>query len=79
MLKLTHVGSSYFISDQANANSRLAAYTVWDVVANYHYDAMDFFIRVDNVTGVKYASYGAYTSLYPAATAQVRAGASYQF
>ena len=78
-LNVAYVGSSFFISDQANANAKLSAYTVWDVVVNYHMQAWDLFARVDNLTNEKYATYAAYTSVYPAAAMQIHAGASYSF
>ncbi len=78
-LNVAYVGSSYFVSDQANANAKLAAYTVWDVVANYRLKAWELFARIDNLTNEHYATYGAYTSVYPAAAMQLRAGASYRF
>jgi len=78
-LKINHVGSSFFVSDQANANPKLAAYTVWDLVVNYKLGSLEWFAAVDNLTDENYATYGAYTSVYPAAGRQVRAGASYSF
>jgi len=78
-LNVTYVGSSYFVSDQANANAKLPAYTVWDVVANYRMKAWELFARIDNLTNEHYSTYGAYTSVYPAAAMQLRAGASYHF
>ena len=79
VLKVTHVGSSFYVSDQANANPKLAAYTVWDAIVNYRYHAVDMFARIDNLTNERHATYGAYTSLYPAAGMQMRAGVSYSF
>ena len=79
LLKVSYVGSSYFVSDQANANPKLPAYAIWDVMMNYRYGELDLFAGIDNLTNKNYATYGAYTSVYPAAGMQLRAGASYSF
>jgi len=84
VLRLTYVGSSYLISDQANARSQLPAYLLVDVVMSYHLAGMDLFARIDNLTNRKYSSYGVWSSFsgdnfYPAAGIGLRAGVSYQF
>jgi outer membrane receptor protein involved in Fe transport len=79
LVKVSYVGSSFFVSDQANANPKLPSYTVWDVMVNYRYGELDLFAGVDNVTNENYATYAAYTSVYPAAGMQLKAGASYSF
>ena len=78
-VKVNYVGSSFFVSDQANVNPKLAAYTVWDLVVNYKQGSLAWFAAVDNLTDKNHATYGAYTSVYPAAGRQVRGGASYSF
>jgi iron complex outermembrane receptor protein len=84
VLKLTYVGSSYLISDQVNARSKLPAYLLVDVIMSYHLADMDLFARIDNLTNRKYSSYGVWSSFsgdnfYPAAGTSLRAGVSYQF
>jgi len=83
-LQLTYVGSSFLISGQANASPRLPAYLTVNAVINYHWQDIDMFARVDNLTGKKYSNYGVFSafsgdSFYPAPTASFRAGASYSF
>ena len=79
LLKVSYVGASFFVSDQANANPKLPSYAIWDVMLNYRYGEFDLFAGVDNLMDEKYSTYGAYTSVYPAAGMQLRAGASYSF
>ncbi len=79
VLKVTHVGSSYFISDQKNANPKLAGYTLLGITANYRYHDVTAFVRGDNITNTRYSSYGSYTSVYPAPGIRVLGGASYHF
>ncbi len=84
VLRLTYVGSSYLISDQANARSKLPAYLLVDIAMSYHLAGMDMFARIDNLTNRRYSSYGVWSSFsgdnfYPAAGTSLRAGVSYQF
>jgi len=84
LVKLTYIGDSYLISDQANARPKLPAYLLVDVVANYRINSFDLFARIDNLTNKKYSSYGVYSAFtgdnfYPASGIGVRAGASYRF
>ena len=84
LLKLTWVGKSYLISDQANVRPQLPAYLLVDVAVNYRLGDAELFARVDNLTNEKYSSYGVYSAFsgdnfYPAAGIGVRAGASYRF
>jgi outer membrane cobalamin receptor len=82
-LNLRYVGTSYLISDQANAGPRLPGYTVADAVVDYRWQHVRMFARVDNLTNRKYSSYGvtyggpAY--YYPAAGIAVNAGADVRF
>ncbi|TLS77571.1 TonB-dependent receptor [Mariprofundus erugo] len=84
ILKLTYVGPSYLISDQANARPQLPAYLLVDTVLNFSLKNMELFVRVDNLTNKQYSSYGVTSAFagdnyYPAAGIGVRAGASYHF
>lgn len=84
LLKLTYVGSSYLISDQANIRPKLPAYLLVDAVVNYRLDGIELFARVDNLTNRQYSSYGVYSAFsgdnfYPAAGIAASAGASYRF
>lgn len=84
LLKLTWVGKSYLISDQANVRPKLPAYLLLDVAMSYRLGDAELYARVDNLTNEKYSSYGVYSAFsgdnfYPAAGIGVRAGASYRF
>jgi len=78
-LNLTYVGSSFQISDQSNTGAKLASYLLLDVVGNYHWQGIDMFARIDNLTNRKYSNYAAYNFFYPAAGIAVHGGASYRF
>jgi len=83
-LHISYVGSSILISDQANKRPRLPSYFVMDATINYHWKDLALFVRVDNLTGRNYSSYGVFSSFsgdnfYPSPTASFRAGASYSF
>lgn len=84
MFKLTYVGSSFLISDQANVRPRLPAYLLVDAAFNYHLKNVELFARIDNLTNRQYSSYGVTSAFagdnyYPAAGIGIRAGASYSF
>jgi len=81
---LTYVGSSFLISDQANVRTPLPSYLTADAVINYHWQDIEMFARVDNLTNKKYSNYGVFSSFsgdafYPAPSTTFRAGASYKF
>ncbi|MFQ5344577.1 MAG: TonB-dependent receptor [Mariprofundus sp.] len=83
-IHLTYVGASFLISDQANVRERLPSYLTADAVINYHWQDIEMFARVDNLTGKKYSNYGVFSSFsgdafYPAPGVTFRAGASYSF
>jgi len=89
-LHMTYVGGSILISDQANMRTRLPGYFIMDAVVNYHWQGVEMFARVDNMTSQNYSSFGVFSpgfppfippsdSFFPAPTATFRAGASYRF
>ncbi len=65
VLKLNYIGDSFLISDQANIRAPLASYFVMDVVANYHWQDVEVFVRADNLTNEKYSSYGVFSPGFP--------------
>jgi len=78
-VNLSYVGSSFQISDQSNAGAKLASYALLDVVGRYHWQNIEMFARIDNLTNKKYSNYAAYDFFYPAAGIAVRGGVSYRF
>ena len=89
-LHASYVGGSILISDQANTRPHLPGYFVIDAVVNYHWQGVDMFARVDNITSRNYSTYGVFSpgfppfippsdNFFPAPTATFRAGASYRF
>lgn len=83
-LNLRYIGNSYLISDQANTHAQLPGYALLGAVARYHWQGMQMFARVDNLTNRKYSSYAVASSTgadgyYPAAGIAVSAGADYHF
>lgn len=78
------LGSSYLISDQANAAPRLPSYVVVNLVARYRWQQMDTFLRIDNLTNARYSRYGVHSAFsgdktYPAPVIAVTAGLGYRF
>jgi len=65
-LMINHVGERYFGGDTANANEKLAAYTVGDFVASWKHADWVVRARVLNLTDRKYSPTGYYGSYYPA-------------
>lgn len=83
-MDLKYLGSSYLISDQANARPQLPSYLVANATVRYRWKDAEAFIRVDNLTNRKYSSYGVHSSFsgdrfYPAPEISVRGGVSYSF
>jgi len=84
-LHMTYVGGSILISDQSNKRAHLPGYFVMDAAVNYHWQDVEMFARVDNLTSRSYSNYGVFSSFagtdnfFPAPTATFRAGASYHF
>jgi len=84
-LHITYTGGSILISDQVNKRAHLPGYFVMDAAVNYHWQGVEVFARVDNITSRNYSNYGVFSSFagtdnfFPAPTATFRAGASYHF
>lgn len=83
-LNASYVGASHLINDQLNTRPKVGAYFLLDAAASYRWQAVEVFVRADNLTSKKYISTGAVSTagvigLYPAATISVRGGASYSF
>jgi len=87
---MNYVGSSILISDQANTRAHLPGYFVMNAVVHYHWQGVEMFARVDNLTSRNYSSFGVFSpgfppfipssdNFFPAPTATFRAGASYKF
>jgi len=78
-----HIGSSWLISDQANARPKLSAYTVVDVRGSYRWHDLKVFMRINNLTNRKYSTYGVHSNsagtdnFYPEAGINGIAGVSY--
>jgi len=90
VVRLSYVGNSFLISDQANARTPLHSYVVLDAIASYHWRDFEMFARMDNLTNRKYSSYGVFSpgfppftppsdNFFPSPEISVRAGVSYAF
>jgi len=53
-----YIGSSYFISDQANRFEKLESYYTIDVRLSYAWKRINAFVGVNNVTDKEYSEYG---------------------
>ena len=53
-----YVGSSYLISDQANALDELDSYSTIDTKLSYSIKGIEAFVGVNNLTDEKYSEYG---------------------
>jgi len=83
-LDVSYVGTSFLISDQANASPKLPAYVVANVIGRYRWQDMDTFLRIDNIANRKYSRYGVHSAFsgdkyYPSPELSVMAGISYRY
>lgn len=83
-LGVNWVGSSFLISDQANAAAKLPGYVVANAVARYRWQDMDTFLRIDNLGNRRFSRYGVHSAFsgdktYPAPEVSVTGGVSYRF
>jgi iron complex outermembrane receptor protein len=60
-----YVGSSYFISDQANLFEKLESYYTIDVRLSYAWKRIHAFVGVNNLTDQEYSEYGVIGGLTP--------------
>ncbi len=90
MLRVTYVGESFLISDQANQRPPLPSYLTIDAVTSYQWRNVEIFARLDNLTNRKYSSFGVFSpgfppfvpasdNFYPSPELSFRAGVSYTF
>jgi len=79
------IGSSYAISDQANAFDKLKAYYTMDAKLSYQWKTLNAYIGVNNLTDQKYSEYAVMDTFltkrnfYPAPERNWIAGISYAY
>jgi iron complex outermembrane recepter protein len=74
-----YTGSRYQADDQANSAGRLAPLTVFNASLLYSIDALEFGVRVKNITNERYAGFHSVWGQYPQPERNYEASITYSF
>ena len=80
-LEIVYTGSRYPVSDEANADSKLGGYTLYNAALKYDYQQFTSKLRVNNLTGKRYDAfaYQGGSGVYAAPEEVVELSLGYRF